>query len=97
MNDLKKLYERYLNLIGIETIPIGYVGLAEIVRNHITHIPFENILKIELNENYVLVHHHNKSFHSPSLSQLIICCQSLAQSLQCSMLQGFDSAHRLID
>ncbi|NQT27533.1 hypothetical protein HQ585_19420, partial [candidate division KSB1 bacterium] len=48
MNNLKNLYKRYLNLIGIEAIPAGVDGLNEIVRNHLSHIPFENISKLLL-------------------------------------------------
>ena len=48
MNNLKNLYERYLNLIGIETTPTGFDGLTEIVRNHLSFIPFENVSKLLL-------------------------------------------------
>ncbi len=48
MSNLKNLYERYLKLIGIEAIPTGVDGLTEIVRNHLCHIPFENVSKLLL-------------------------------------------------
>ncbi len=45
---MKNLYERYLKLIGLKTIPPGIDGLREIVRKHIHSVPFENISKLLL-------------------------------------------------
>ncbi len=45
---MKNLYERYLNLIGVKTIPAGIDGLCEIVHNHLCRVPFENVSKLLL-------------------------------------------------
>ena len=48
MTNQQNLYERYLKLIGIKTIPMGVDGLNKIVHNHLCHIPFENVSKLLL-------------------------------------------------
>jgi arylamine N-acetyltransferase len=44
----KKLYKRYLRLIGIKTIPTGIDGLREIIHKHLYYVPFENVSKLIL-------------------------------------------------
>jgi len=45
---MKNIYERYLRLIGINSIPTGIDGLREVVRKHLYFVPFENVSKLLL-------------------------------------------------
>ncbi len=45
---MKNIYERYLRLIGINSIPTGIDGLCEVVQNHLHFVPFENVSKLLL-------------------------------------------------
>ena len=45
---MENLFERYLNLIGIKSVPTGVDGLRDVVLKHLCSIPFENISKLLL-------------------------------------------------
>jgi arylamine N-acetyltransferase len=42
------MQQRYLRLLGIETVPSGIEGLRNIVRRHVASVPFENLSKLVL-------------------------------------------------
>lgn len=48
LSSLSESHRRYLRLLGIDEIPAGLEGLREIVRRHLSRVPFENISKLQL-------------------------------------------------
>lgn len=45
---LEEIHRRYLRLLGIDTVPAGLAGLHEIIRRHLSAVPFENVSKLLL-------------------------------------------------
>jgi arylamine N-acetyltransferase len=48
MRQIPEQFERYLRLIGIKNISLGFKGLEEIVLKHLCAVPFENVSKLLL-------------------------------------------------
>ena len=46
MNEQAELFSRYLALLGVPRREPGLDALREIVRVHLTRIPFENVSKL---------------------------------------------------
>jgi N-hydroxyarylamine O-acetyltransferase len=46
MNDREKLFDKYLNLLGVEASDPSFELLAKIVKAHLIRVPFENISKL---------------------------------------------------
>ena len=45
---LPEIHQRYLRILGVETLPSGLEGLRAIVRAHLSRVPFENLSKLLL-------------------------------------------------
>lgn len=48
MSALPEIYQRYLRVLGVNSMPTGLDGLRALVRAHLLRVPFENVSKLLL-------------------------------------------------